>query len=284
MTLHDFHTICPRINMLTVGDVFCNEPDNVVCNKECLPQLGVHSSSYLNMSDFDNDVSNWQDFYEEKLNGARKVFTPSVDTQKRVLEKIPVKNIVAQYHPEAVQKVQFLPRYVYGDKVLRIGFIGAIGPHKGVNKIKELVSYIEESGLSIEIVIFGYTSDNEFFERFDFVTITGAYKRTELEMLLSNYSVHVMFLSSIWPETFGYTYSEVIRQGIPIVTFDIGAIPERAEKNKNVLILDTSIEVSAVVAEIVSFVERLQPNSIEVGCEYQSIVEGYYKLSRKKPL
>ena len=277
VTLHDFYMICPRVNMLTVNDEYCHEPSNTICNKDCLPQLGVHASSYLTMADFDNDINCWQDFYRDKLSAARKVFTPSRDTKERILKKIPVKNIVAQYHPEPVKHISFLPSS-YDGTLLRIGFIGAIGPHKGLHKVKEFVEYIAKNSLPVEVVIFGYTSDNQFFEEFEFVSITGAYKSTNLEQLLIDDPISVMFLSSIWPETFGYTYSEVISYGLPVISFNIGAIPERAQNNKNVLILSTSLKMSDVVSSIVAFVDELVPYDFEVGYEYQSIIKDYYEL------
>ena len=277
VTLHDFYMICPRVNMLTIDDQYCHEPPNKVCNTACLPELGVHSSSYLIMADFDNDVNHWQSFYQDKLNSARKVFTPSKDTKERILQKIPVENIVAQYHPETIERVSFIPNDCDTD-LLHIGFIGAIGPHKGINKIKDLVIHIAENSLPIEIVILGYTSDDSFFENFNFVTITGAYKASELEELLVTYPVDVIFLSSIWPETFGYTYSEVIRHGLPVISFDIGAIPERAQNNESVLILSMSLEMSDIIIRITAFVENSKSNHFEVGCEYQSIIKDYYGL------
>lgn len=40
----------------------------------------------------------------------------------------------------------------------------------------------------------------------------------------------MIFISSIIPETFGYTISEAIKMGLPIVAFDIGAQGNRVKQ------------------------------------------------------
>ena len=38
-TIHDYHTICPRINLIGSGGRYCGEPDEAGCNR-CLARLG----------------------------------------------------------------------------------------------------------------------------------------------------------------------------------------------------------------------------------------------------
>lgn len=235
VTLHDYYSVCPRVNFLTTGDVFCGEPDESGCRK-CLKENGVHESSLLNLKDVGGDIVQWRDFFNEKLSNARKVITPSKDTKSRIEKYLPLKNVEALYHPEDIETVNIISKPKSEGEIINIGFIGAIGPHKGLQVIKDLAEEIEKGVENIKITIVGYTSDDSYFDSYDFVKITGRYQQPELESIMTNNQVDVIFLASIWPETFGYTYSEVVRLGYPVVTFNHGAIVERARGNKTALI------------------------------------------------
>ena len=44
---------------------------------------------------------------------------------------------------------------------------------------------------------------------------------------------------SIWPETYSYTLSETIASGVPVLSYNLGAVGERIQKNAFGWILDT---------------------------------------------
>ena len=44
---------------------------------------------------------------------------------------------------------------------------------------------------------------------------------------------------SIWPETYSYTLSETIASGVPVLSYNLGAVGERIQKNAFGWVLDT---------------------------------------------
>ena len=278
VTLHDYYSVCPRVNFLTVNDEFCGEPDINGC-RACLKAVGVHESSFLKLEDVGNDIATWRSYFYENLEGARKVITPSKDTKSRIEKYFQLKNVEALYHPENVEVIQFINEPKNKGEVINIGFIGAIGPHKGLKVVKDLAEEVSLSNKNIKITIVGYTSDDDYFKQYDFVTITGPYNKPELEDLMAVEKIDVIFLASIWPETFGYTYSEALRLGYPIVSFNHGAIVERSIDNENCILLDNDIKPEKVLGIICEFI-RSAPLKLKVKCgkSYPSIIKSYYEV------
>ena len=48
-TIHDYHAICPRINLIGSGGRYCGEPDEAACN-DCLARLGDDSGQPVSES------------------------------------------------------------------------------------------------------------------------------------------------------------------------------------------------------------------------------------------
>lgn len=275
VTLHDYFSICPRVNFLTTNNVFCGEPDEDGCRK-CLNEVGVHDSSFLRLNDVGGDITDWRAYFNEKLSGARKVITPSKDTKTRIETYIPLTNVEALYHPENVETISIIKEPKLEGESINIGFIGAIGPHKGLQVIKDLAEEISQSGRNIKITVVGYTSDDTYFDQYDFVSITGRYNQAELKEIMSENKIDVIFLASIWPETFGYTYSEVIRLGYPVVSFNHGAIVERSVGVRAVKILDLNDSIACIIEDIESLLREKFKFELEVGLKYSSVLENYY--------
>ncbi|HCH1699750.1 TPA: glycosyltransferase [Vibrio parahaemolyticus] len=239
VTLHDYYTICPRVNLVNDSEFYCGEPTERHCNN-CIKRNGVHDSSLLQFSDFGDDIRSWRSFFESKLQDADKVITPSYDTKNRIIKYFNIDNIETKYHPET--EVTYNPRGFKGGEVINVAFIGAIGIHKGLNILKELAEYSYEHDFPLKFTVVGYTSDDAYFDDLPNVKITGKYKKEELASLIKSNNCHIAALFSVWPETYSYTLSEALRANLDIVTFDIGAIVERTKgySTRQVIPLDSS--------------------------------------------
>lgn len=111
---------------------------------------------------------------------------------------------------------------------IRIASIGAIGPHKGSNLLVALARDSAARKLGLDYCVVGYTDQDEAMEAAG-VTITGAYNSdAEAIDLLLEQQPDLVFISSVWPETYCYTLSFALSLGIPVAVFDIGAQAERA--------------------------------------------------------
>lgn len=274
VTLHDYYTVCPRANMVSYGDRFCDTPTNDVCNN-CIRDMGVHDSSKLTVQDLGGNIESWRHFYELNLSKARKVYTPSKDTMLRIKKYIPISNIDYKYHPETIIKSSVNH---HANKKINIGFIGAIGPHKGINIIKGLAEYIRNNDIQANLTIIGYTSDDEYFSAYNFVKITGKYSRENFLQLFEENEVDIIFITSIWPETFSYTFTEAIASNLPIAIFDIGAVLERSNNMHSVLRLPLQSSYESIFNTIKKYLSVPVNEQRQIGVEYPSIINDYYNI------
>ena len=275
ITVHDYYAICPRVNFVSVNDQYCSELGVAQCQK-CLSVMGEHTSSELSLSDFNDDIQEWRNFFYERFKHARLVFVPSKDTQARVLKYFNLDNVIHHYHPEESKRLSLQKPLKKIGETLNIGFIGAIGVHKGLNIIKDLALEIDEKKLPINLKIIGYTSDDEALKKFKFVSITGKFENQEIPGLVQENKIDVFFLTSIWPETYSYTFSEVLEAGKFPIYFRIGAVMERADKYKIGCGLNLDSSRADLLQEIIKYVRKEGNKCIEIKTTHEDILTGYY--------
>ena len=278
VTLHDYYSICPRADLVTRDDVYCGEPDARGC-QECLNAIGVHAYSFLQMSDVGGDIDAWRTYFHEHLSHARKVFTPSEDTRDRILKYFPLNNIEARYHPESEVTLSLSIAPKSGGYPVNIGFLGAIGPNKGLNVIKGLAEEIAKTNTPARLTIIGYTSDDRYFDSYDFVEITGPYQAADLGKHMTDCHIDVVFLASICPETYGYTYSEAVRLGYPIVSYAVGALAERIGKSGWGMLVETDSTAADLLSQLIECATRETRETLTLGQEYAgALLSNYYGI------
>ena len=225
-TIHDYSPICPRNHLVDDGGDYCALPPYKTCN-ECIrnAQLPVDQS----------DITTYRRTYAQLLQKFHRVFAPSYDTAERLSKLLPEIKIEVRPHPELRQD-QTLSKKASGTArrssikkpaVIRVALIGALGAHKGSRVTLNCASDARFRELPIKFRLIGYSDIDEKLKT-QSVEITGKYFSTEdLSAHLSVYKPHLVFLPSIWPETYLYTLSTVFRHALYPVAFDIGAQAER---------------------------------------------------------
>ena len=73
-------------------------------------------------------------------------------------------------------------------------------------------------------------------------------------------NVDIVFIPSIWPETFSYTTSEAMMMGLPVACFDMGAPAERVKKYEKGLIIE-KIDGQYALDSIINFIRRQRNGS-----------------------
>lgn len=267
LNIHDYFYACPRINFTKNGE-YCEEPKVNVCN-ECISAELKDKYPLLR-----EGVGSWIEYYSDKLGGAKKVIVPSFDHAKRLGNRIELKNLLVKPHPEEVMEVE-VKKQLTSSKV--IGFIGAIGPHKGLQVIKDLVCYIADNSLDYEVEIIGYTSHNSYFDDYGFVRISGEYEGSELPSILVERNVGCLCLVSIWPETFSYTFSEALSSGLPVIVSSLGAVAERSESMPGVF----KVSKSPSPEELIGCYEEIVAADIvgkrSLGASYDNVLNDYFE-------
>lgn len=238
VTMHDYYYLCPNVKMLDPSLEPCVGVEHAGKCGVCLRQLGI--------ADTVPYISIWRKENLAVLQLAETVFVPSYSAEK----------IIAEYFPEIQNKLAVIEHGLdlfnrnhrdikkleadgYGRKLsvgkgrakhkdkkcFHAAFLGGINAAKGYLHAVEL---IKKSDKRIKWHLFGTFEEERFFieNRKNFVD-AGQYRREDLPELLKKYSIDLICILSLWPETFCYTVSEAVLCGIPVLVTDIGALGDR---------------------------------------------------------
>lgn len=173
------------------------------------------------------DVESRRAVYSSFLRGAEIVEFPS-KAAKQVFEQF-----YSEFRAEVVPHTEPFETPLKAkrrpvDGKLRIACIGAIGPHKGSDVLVGLALDTINRQLPLELVVVGYTDNDEAMKGAG-VKVTGPYSsESEAINYLLEFEPDLVFISSIWPETYCYTLSIAIALRLPFIVFDLGAQAERA--------------------------------------------------------
>ena len=141
-------------------------------------------------------------------------------------------------------------------KAFRVAFLGGLVPAKGS---KVALNLIREESEDIEWYAFGQIGDAELLgcksEKFHKI---GPYQREEIHDLLENYQIDLVCILPRWAETFCYTLSEAVLNGIPVLVFDIGAVGPRVKKEGYGWV----VPLDATISELIQIIREIKNNSI----------------------
>lgn len=236
ITLHDLYMICPSINMVYI-DKYCKYDKRKDCQKCLNSRLGVNS----------NCIENWQKTCEKVLRKFDKVIVPSENTKKLYNEVYSDLKIDVVEHGVDIINIQSNKKEKNTD-VFNIAFVGAMAIHKGSNVLKDLIKSSTDSKLKIHL--FGKPND-AFLEknRGNYIN-HGKYERGQLPQLLVDNNIDLVCIFATWPETYSYTLTECYMAGVPILTFNIGAVGDRIQNDKLGWVIDINTKTSEILNKI----------------------------------
>ncbi|MFZ2725017.1 MAG: glycosyltransferase [Methylococcaceae bacterium] len=221
VNLHDYEMICPRVNLADENGRYCGEPNESTCNR-CLVERD---------SDFHvHNIRSWRTTHKKMLTVADKIYVPNQDVVNRLKHYFPKINFEVSPHEQIdintikLQKPQLQPQ-----EKLRIVIIGAIGKLKGFDVILACSKNAQLNQLPLEFIILGY-SMNESLTAMAGVKVTGKYQEHEALNKLIQLKPHIVWLPSLWPETYSYTLSLALQANLHVAAFDIGAIAQRLKQ------------------------------------------------------
>jgi GT2 family glycosyltransferase/glycosyltransferase involved in cell wall biosynthesis len=110
-----------------------------------------------------------------------------------------------------------------GEK-LRVVMLGMLSVNKGMRVLADALDRLAEFA---EIHLVGAMEVGEMFVDHPGVHVVTRYALDELPTVLREIRPHAGMLLSIWPETFSYTLSELMRLGVPPVATRVGGFAER---------------------------------------------------------
>ncbi len=233
VTVHDYMAICPRINLVDASGAYCGEPGPEVCAL-CLSQgrqtgSGTASPDPSGIPKSDpSGIMNWRSRHARFLSGARRVFAPSRDTATRIARHVPGLHVHVVPHPEHL-RLSAEPRRPQDRAAFRrrVAVIGAVGRHKGADVLLACARDAADRALPLEFVVFGHTACDGALNACGNTRINGTYREEEIDALLQAHDCDVAWFPAVWPETYSYTLSIALRNGLFPIAFDLGAVAER---------------------------------------------------------
>lgn len=221
VNLHDYEVICPRINLADEDGRYCGEPDETACNR-CL----LERSSSFHVS----DIGVWRSVHGQLLSVANRVLVPDQDVSDRLFGYFPEVSFEVSPHENiASEAIQVQMPVLQTDEKLRVVIIGAIGKLKGFHVIISCANNARQYNLPIEFTVMGYSMNDRLMDVAG-VYVTGKYQEHEALAKLNSLKPHVVWLPSLWPETYSYTLSIALKAQYPVFAFDIGAIARRIKE------------------------------------------------------
>ncbi|MCE9607988.1 MAG: glycosyltransferase [Planctomycetia bacterium] len=215
VTLHDYFTVCPRINLMDESNSYCGEPASTKC-RVCIQRGGSPAGRNI-------DIDDWRAKHGTWLSRARKVFVPNEDVAIRMSRYMPNIEFTIRPHEAVYKGARPVAAPFVQDQALRVAVIGAIGPHKGSAILLECARDALRRSLPITFHVIGITDRTEELLSVGNITVTGAYDEREVFNLLEASGCHCAFFSSVVPETFCYTLSIAFLGQLLPIAFDIGA-------------------------------------------------------------
>ena len=220
LTVHDYYLVCPRIQLATLLQEYCGEPDAQGCNR-CLQLSPVAAHT---------DIEAWRAQNSKLVNNADRIFAPSHDVARRIQRYFSSANVIVTPHPD-ILKIDLqrapIPKVLAEAEPLRIAVLGTLSSVKGADLLEQCAIDAKRRDLPLEFYLIGQAYRHLAQKPESRLTIHGAYRKAELPSLFSHAAPHLAWFPARWPETYSYTLSECLRERLPIAAPNLGVFPER---------------------------------------------------------
>jgi len=222
VTIHDYASICPRINLVNQVGRYCGEPDEKGC-LQCLAGGGVKLA---------NDIVWWRERGRVLIAEADRVLCPSVDVGERLRRYVPDAHLIVVPHEEDFYNPDRIARIpaLLPNEPLRVAVLGDLYGHKGGAFLLDCIEAATQTGAAITWHVIGHFEPllQARVERVrGLLHVTGQYKSKDLPRLIADVAPHIIFMPQRWPETYSYTLSEALVTGCAVLAPDIGVFRER---------------------------------------------------------
>lgn len=221
LAVHDYYAICPRVNLVTPEGRYCGDPSPADCDA-CLRKDQQFEKT--------GGIEAWRRGSLELLTAVDQVVVPSADVARRLASLAPgIRLAVEPHEDDPPRRVSGTPRLQEAE-ALRVLVVGAISRIKGFEVVHGVAKSIVERQLPMKLMLLGYSMNDTLLAEAG-VTMLGRYFDNELMEKISACDPHIVFIPSIWPETYCYVLSGALRSGRQIAVFDLGAQGERAREH-----------------------------------------------------
>lgn len=219
-TAHDYYSACPQISLTTAQKTYCGEQGLAQC-RACVHERPAPTQETIDA---------WQLRHRLFLHQARWVLAPSHDCAQRVQRYFPQARIRYAPHTDMLEHPAApvrAPLPLPAPRHLRIFLVGGLSAIKGGDVAEAVALEAARLNAPIELHLLGYVFRTFKAQPEASLTIHGSYQEHDLPRLLQRLQPDVVWFPAVWPETYSYTLSTCLQAGLPVVTTDLGAFPER---------------------------------------------------------
>jgi glycosyltransferase involved in cell wall biosynthesis len=184
-----------------------------------------------------------------------------------------------------------ISRQIESERSFNVAYLGAFTYEKGAESFLKIVEEMNNEKYMERITFhvigeLGYPLPKEF-RSYPHMKLSGAYKFHDVNVILKRLKIDLVVLPSIWPETYSYTLSEAVVNGIPVLASDLGALRERISALSAGYLVPNESPVRRSVALIRDFyrypelreyfhtrcidASKRIPDIAEMGCRYETL-------------
>lgn len=253
---HDFQALCPSFNLLNCHQVFCNLSYPGGCEacirKVCLGNCKTDDN--ILFSGF-NNLKEWRDSWN-------RFFTDTLD--ELIVFSNSTKTLFLKMYPVLVKKIRIIPHKtpqlskvdIRQHKRINIAMLGDMNPvAKGHDIIADMCAYCHHDSEVKLVVVGSYKKPPKN------LVVTGRYTLAKLPKIIAKYEVDLVFIPSIWPETFSYTTSEAMNMGLPVACYAVSGGAERVSGYNKGLVLK-KIDPIGNLSAMKNFVKKLRKGAM----------------------
>lgn len=227
VTLHDQWVVCPRINRLKPGDVFC---DSRYTPTLCVPC--VHRDAWVEEGEIARELELRYRQTRQELALACRLIVPSF-AQRDFLHQITGLSgdrfrVLPLGTPWPLPGRAPVRESRAPGSPLALAHWGGLWPFKGAHLLIEALQHLP-AGAPVEAHIFGVAPDPNYDHRLRElaqglpVIFHGPYRPSEL----AQHALDVAVFPAFAPETYSFTLDEAFQLGLPVIVSERGALPER---------------------------------------------------------
>ena len=217
VTLHDYYFLHSNPALTDKQGYYCEEQStrDEICAKSVALPKGISGKD-------------WREKWLSVLNRADRVFAPSNATAEIYNSYHPELSISCAYHPDHEQVVSYPAvklRRLKKDESIHVAVLGALSIIKGANVLDRVSQLAARVNAPIRFTLVGFA----YKKLVGTIDTLGTYNDAELPEILKQVNPHVVWFPCAWPETYSYTLSSALKQGLPVICPQLGAFPERLQ-------------------------------------------------------
>ncbi|TDM09680.1 MAG: hypothetical protein C4K60_10755 [Ideonella sp. MAG2] len=222
MMVHDYHLICPRITLSDATGLYCGEPDASGCAR-CLHRDGLDKTV--------GTIGDWRAASFALMQQAKQVRVPDIDVAQRLARYEPTLKMMLKPHetpPAAPADTSHPPA------VQHVLVIGGLNEPKGFDVLRQTAASPEARAAGLRFTLLGHSINDEALRQAG-VTVLGRYEEATLNQRIEDQQPDLIWLPSIWPETYSYVLSAAMESGRRVAAFKIGAPGHGLHQRKSVV-------------------------------------------------